>query len=69
MSLLSSAEGLKTGSLVKVKVQKKVGDGYVCETSFGMPAIITELHTGGKCHTPSARQTVSQRLISPLPIP
>ena len=51
---LPLAEGLKTGSLVKVKVQKETKDGYICETSFGMLAVITDLHTGGECCFPSS---------------
>ena len=38
---------------MKVEVQKKTEEGYICKTSFGMPAIITELHTGGECQLPS----------------
>ncbi|KAK7110889.1 protein RRP5 homolog [Littorina saxatilis] len=44
--LNTKAEGLKTGSLITAKVKKKTRDGYICDTTFGLPAIITDLHTG-----------------------
>ncbi|KAL8623226.1 hypothetical protein ACOMHN_041918 [Nucella lapillus] len=44
----TKAEGLCMGSLVMVRVKEKVKDGYICDTPFGMPAVVTHMHTGGQ---------------------
>ncbi|XP_076435937.1 protein RRP5 homolog [Babylonia areolata] len=44
--LNQKGEGLAMGCLVKVTVKAQTDDGYICDTPYGMPAIITRRHSG-----------------------